>query len=399
MVRYKSSDDIGGVVARLVGRKGSNMAYFLHVFSPITWQAFQESGATVTGFRTRHQRLANERVEKGDIFICYLTRLSRWCGALRVDSDVYLDDSHIHEDLNEFTIRFKVEPLVNLEAELAIPIFEEKIWDALTITNGHEIGGSSWTAFFRGSLGQFDDGDGEFLVNLLLKQADNPEKFPLTARDKRRLARIRKVPTLDGAVEVEVPEDEDDAEDIQEPHLDPDTASNQQKSTQVQATVARIGIEMGFRIWVPRNDKSRVKAFVPKKMHDEFLESLPLNYDDTTLRTVEQIDVLWLKGRSMARAFEIEHTTAVYSGLLRMADLLALQPNMDIRLHIVAPAEKREKVLREIRRPVFSLLERGPLYKQCSFLPYDAIDSLANEQHLAFLSDDIIQVYEETAEV
>jgi hypothetical protein len=32
----------------------------------------------------------------------------------------------------------------------------------------------------------------------------------------------------------------------------------------------------------------------------------------------------------MARAFEIEHTTAVYPGLLRMADLLALQPNMDI---------------------------------------------------------------------
>ena len=28
---------------------------------------------------------------------------------------------------------------------------------------------------------------------------------------------------------------------------------------------------------------------------------------------------------------------AIYSGLLRMADLLALQPNMNIRLHIVAP--------------------------------------------------------------
>jgi hypothetical protein len=60
------------------------------------------------------------------------------------------------------------------------------------------------------------------------------------------------------------------------------------------------------------------------------------------------------------RAFEVEHTTAIYSGLLRMADLLALQLNMDIRLHIVAPDEKRDKVLREIKRPVFSLLDRGP---------------------------------------
>ena len=37
------------------------------------------------------------------------------------------------------------------------------------------------------------------------------------------------------------------------------------------------------------------------------LERLPLNYDDTTLRTIEQIDVLWLKGRSIRRAFEVEH--------------------------------------------------------------------------------------------
>jgi hypothetical protein len=53
----------------------------------------------------------------------------------------------------------------------------------------------------------------------------------------------------------------------------------------------------------------------------------PLSYDTTTLDTIERIDVLWLDGRSIARAFEVEHTTAVYSGLLRMADLLALIPN------------------------------------------------------------------------
>ncbi len=100
----------------------------------------------------------------------------------------------------------------------------------------------------------------------------------------------------------------------------------------------------------------------------------------------------------MARAFEIEHTTAVYSGLLRMADLLALQPNMDIQLHIVAPDEKREKVLREIRRPVFSLLERGPLYEHCTFLPYDSVAKLGSTPHLAHMNDSIIEEYEESAE-
>ena len=48
------------------------------------------------------------------------------------------------------------------------------------------------------------------------------------------------------------------------------------------------------------------------------------------------------------RAFEVEHTTSVYSGILCMADLLALQPNMDIKLHIVVPTTKRDKCVRQL---------------------------------------------------
>jgi len=128
------------------------------------------------------------------------------------------------------------------------------------------------------------------------------------------------------------------------------------------------------------------------------IERLPLNYDDTTLRTIEQIDVLWLKGRSILRAFEVEHSTSVYSGILRMADLLALQPNMDINLHIVAPAAKREKVFQEIQRPVFSLLERKPLAEICTFLSYDSVRQLSADKHLAHLSDTVLDEYGEEAE-
>jgi hypothetical protein len=85
--------------------------------------------------------------------------------------------------------------------------------------------------------------------------------------------------------------------------------------------------------------------------------TLPLNYDLATLKTIENIDVIWLQRRAIAHAFEVEHTTAIYSGLLRMADLLAMQPRMDISLHIVAPLERRDQVRREIVRPVFSVLE------------------------------------------
>ena len=81
-----------------------------------------------------------------------------------------------------------------------------------------------------------------------------------------------------------------------------------------------------------------------------------------------------------------------------MADLLALQPNMDIRLHIVAPDERRDKVFREMLRPVFSLLERGPLERSCTFISYESVDAIRGIGHLAHTNDSIIAEYEERAE-
>jgi hypothetical protein len=154
---------------------------------------------------------------------------------------------------------------------------------------------------------------------------------------------------------------------------------------------------MGMQIWVPRSDRASVLAQCQGD-HPSLLERLPLNYDETTLKTIEQIDVLWLKGRAIKRAFEVEHTTSVYSGILRMADLLALQPNMDIRLHIVAPLMRREKVFQELRRPVFSLLDRGPLSECCTYLSYDSVLQLAEQPHLSHLLDSVLEEYEEYAE-
>jgi hypothetical protein len=81
-----------------------------------------------------------------------------------------------------------------------------------------------------------------------------------------------------------------------------------------------------------------------------------------------------------------------------MADLLALQPNMDIKLHIVAPEERREKVFQELRRPVFSLLDEGPLAESCTYLSYDSIEELVKQKHLAHLSDSVLDEYAEEAE-
>ena len=122
-------------------------------------------------------------------------------------------------------------------------------------------------------------------------------------------------------------------------------------------------------IWVARNDRSRSWNGKVLGEHPQVIDELPTQFNEATNRTIELIDVLWLKGNSIASAFEVECTTSVYSGLLRMSDLLALQPNIDIKLFLVAPDERREKVKQEILRPTFSLREK-PLAEICGFIGF-----------------------------
>lgn len=372
------------------------MAYFLDLFTPETLSSFHEHGAKITGFPKR-QRNAAQRIKEGDIFLCYLVRLSRWFGVLRIVSSVFVDDEPIFQNPDPFVIRFEVEPIVLLEPEYSLPIKDDRIWDALSKTKGLDKGSRGWAMHFRSSLRKISASDGDFLLSELKIQKEKQSKFPLSAEDHRWLTKSFKVPTPGGGILVDVPENDDDV--LSEANTNAESVTSEsRRSHQIQAKIAEIGIEMGFQIWVPRNDKVRVLEHISIDKQSNFLEVLPFKYDDTTLRTIEQIDILWLKNRSMVRAFEVEDTTSVYSGLLRMADLIALQPNINIRLHIVAPDEKRKKVLREIRRPVFYLLEPGPLNEKCTFLSYKSIEKLRDTPHLSHVKDSIVAVYEEWAE-
>jgi predicted RNA-binding protein len=367
------------------------MAYFIDLFSPETYEIFSQSDRSISGFRMRHSGIA-QRVKPGDKFLCYLTKLSRWVGVLKVKSGPFNDSTPIFASENDpFVVRFKVEPLVWLPVEQAIPIHEDVVWNKLSFTKGVQKNSSIWTGKVRGSLVQLSDEDGGYIESILFQQINQGVAYSYNEEDFKKFASHR-VKRIDKDVTVTVPEDTENEQEHtgEEPR-------DVRESHKIQALVARIGSQMDMRVWIPRSDRSQIIAECRDDSID-FLDRLPLNYDDVTLKTIEQIDVLWLKGRSIKRAFEIEHTTSVYSGILRMADLLALQPNMDIRLHIVAPQVRRAKVFQELRRPVFSLLDRGPLYESCTFLSYDSIHEIAELPHLAHLSDSVLNEYEEEAE-
>src|ERR1700722_8475434 len=71
------------LVLNVLSQTGTNMNYWLDLFTGTTWREFRDSGAKVSGFSARRLSVA-ERVKSGDILLCYLTGVMRWVGALEV---------------------------------------------------------------------------------------------------------------------------------------------------------------------------------------------------------------------------------------------------------------------------------------------------------------------------
>lgn len=138
----------------------------------------------------------------------------------------------------------------------------------------------------------------------------------------------------------------------------------------MQWILTKLGIKAGMRVWVPRGDQTRIRRWYSE--FNEFEQSFSAGID-LDARYFENIDVVWKEQFRIDAAFEVENSTAIYSGLLRFADLNIVAPNTSYPLFVVAPKERREEVKKQICRPVFRQLKMD---SKVRFLPYEAIDDV-----------------------
>jgi hypothetical protein len=227
----------------------------------------------------------------------------------------------------------------------------------------------------------------------LLEAKENPVKRPV---DKRKLKyRPRTPKTKIGSVTVP-----DSINEETEPQLDFQETKKPSDHTEMQWLLLKLGSDMGFDIWVARNDRG--KQFKGKIFSDlpKLKPELPLQFDDATNRTIELIDVLWLQGNAIVAAFEIESTTSIYSGLLRMSDLIAMQPNLNIPLYLVAPDERRERVMTEVNRPTFSRLN-PPLSEICRYISFTALKDQISQAsaYIRYMKPEFLDELSESCEL
>jgi type II restriction enzyme len=147
--------------------------------------------------------------------------------------------------------------------------------------------------------------------------------------------------------------------------------------TEVQGWLRDLGLALGFDVWIASNDRGR--PYGGGRLADGCLTTLPGALTSLAAAdAVRLIDVLWLEDGHVSAAFEVEHSTSIYSGIVRMLDLaLSGETGALQALYLVAPDKREEDVRAQLIRPAFSRV--ADLHVR--YLPYSEL-----EQHREAIS-------------
>ena len=123
------------------------------------------------------------------------------------------------------------------------------------------------------------------------------------------------------------------------------------RHSELIALLAKIGAARGHTIWIgQREQRETVSGLVDEiKLRDLVTAKLTSLKGVKNLRPVLDMDLLWLNGNEVVRAFEVECTTTMTSGLQRGSNLLATVPKT-----MVIPEEREEDFQRKMKSPLFS---------------------------------------------
>jgi hypothetical protein len=189
-------------------------------------------------------------------------------------------------------------------------------------------------------------GDGQYKVQLLTQEG--ALELYVARRGRFNVEAYVGLETIDRAME---------AQRLREPQV--------LSHSQVQTLVAGIGHIKGYDVYVPPYDVGDLDWSLTKtfRLRQQVPEGL-----GQARRILSDIDVVWVaNGRNdIEGLYEIEHSTSVYSGLLRFNDVLLTDPRVT-RFSIVSNELRRDLFSRQVYRPTF---RKSGLAELCSFLEY-----------------------------
>lgn len=136
--------------------------------------------------------------------------------------------------------------------------------------------------------------------------------------------------------------------------------------TEMMYYLIKIGYFKGYDVWVALNDRN--KSHNTENFADITCNEIPNFTQLSTIGIAKYIDVIWFKKNTShpVRFFEIEHSTSIYSGLLRLNDVKIDYPIS--RATIVIPKKRKTLFETQIARRTFKYSE---LSEVCDHMIYD----------------------------
>ena len=332
-----------------------------------TWAQAEKHGWRTTGFPAPTKTKGGysvrmfERVEPGDVLLCYCKGpAARWVGALRVTGEAFQGeepiwglDEHGHV---RFPWRFPAEPIITLDPQSGVPGAEA----ATHLGFLRRL--KQWGVYLQRSLNSVPEDDGHELLRMLQEPR---EAVPIAIPKRRRPQSALKLDLAPGPLEAQ-------AQPLARPVAiveaqDPEPDAEPRTHTEIQAKLRDIGIYEGFDVWVA----DRGTTWNGEALGNGCLPDLPVVAADRTRAVMRNIDVIWFRRGAghPVRFFEIEHSTSVYSGLLRFNDVMIDFPIPEA--FIVGDGEKTQrKFEREVARRTF---EHSGLIDVTRFLLYEDV--------------------------
>jgi type II restriction enzyme len=125
--------------------------------------------------------------------------------------------------------------------------------------------------------------------------------------------------------------------------------------TEMQFHLLKIGKALGYASFCAQNDRSRAFHGVGLSgLAGEKFPGLPVPAD--VLATIRLVDAVWFAKdkETLVCAFEVEKSTSIYSGILRLMDLAESLPDHATHLYLVVPDAREREVLAQLGRPSLS---------------------------------------------
>jgi type II restriction enzyme len=133
--------------------------------------------------------------------------------------------------------------------------------------------------------------------------------------------------------------------------------NDENEHLKIQVLLTEIGKELGYDVFVARND--RTKSLDGKSLEYLTVSELPpINAPQEVVKTISLIDVIWINRitNKIECAFEVEKSTSIYSGILRLVDLATSLKDKEYNFFLVAPDSREREIIAQLQRPSFSNL-------------------------------------------